>query len=170
MKSFILMASVMLNNGKSRFFFRFSSISNIYLLKGFVTKPTHNEIFTILGSGSLYILTCYIFTKHSSVGGKVDWGVQMMILYCSHTLRKVHRIASSVMFMRPLQGSGLPTKWPYRNYCFSWRSCSKNTPSMQNHTVHPSKKKKKATANEFLKWYWPMRNDSRHFPSSRGEL
>ena len=35
----------------------------------------------------------------------------------------------------------------------------------------PQKKKKlNATANEFLKWYWPMRNDLRHFPPSRGEL
>ena len=42
-------------------------------------------------------------------------------------------------------------KWPYRKYCSSRRSCRKNTPSMQNHTVHTSKEKKNlnATANEF---------------------
>ena len=33
-------------------------------------------------------------------------------------------------------------KWPYLNYCSSRRSCRKNTPSMQNHTVHTSKEKK----------------------------
>ena len=60
------------------------------------------------------------------------------------------------MFLGSLQVLGLPTcspKWPYWNYCSSRRSCSKNTSSMQNHTVHTSKGnlKKNATANELLK-------------------
>ncbi len=37
-------------------------------------------------------------------------------------------------------------------------------------TQFTPQKKLNATANEFLKWYWPMRNDLRHFPPSHGEL
>ena len=56
----------------------------------------------------------------------LSYGQDTNCIFCSHTLKKVCRIASSVMFLGPLkfrvfQHHTCSPKWPYRNYCSSRR-------------------------------------------------
>ena len=99
----------------------------------------------------------------------------MLYICCSQTLKKSaqNRLVSDVLGVLTSFGSSktilaLPsdpteTFVPAGDPAVKIRTACKNTQFTQ-------KKKLNATANEFLKWYWPMRNDLRHFHPSHGEI
>ena len=89
-----------------------------------------------------------------------------------HFKRAQNRLVSDVLGVLTSFGSSniilaLPSD-PTETFVPAGDPAVKIRPACKN-TQFPQKKKLNATVNEFLKWYWPMRNDLRHFPPSHGE-
>ena len=102
---------------------------------------------------------------------------EYIYIYCSHTLKKSTQnglVSDVIGFLTSFGSSNiiiaLPSD-PTDTIVPAGDPAVKCSPSTQNpHRKHLLKKIQNATANELLKWNWSMRNDIRHFPSSRDEL